>query len=90
MRMTLSTSKKLALVHEGYVRKEWDEDKYHSGELEKYTGIIPLFALESLQKAQPLFDDFRVWTERDDCDPILIGRIISTEHKTCYVIAEWG
>lgn len=82
---------KLAVVQAGYERVEWDESKYSSGELEKYIGRIPLFALEALQTAQAknLFDDFRVWTEQDG-DPVLVGRIISSEHKTPYLIEEWS
>lgn len=84
--------KKLAVTQAGYELVKWDDDKYHSGELEKYIGVIPLFALEALQKAQTecTFDDFRVWTEREDNDPVLVGRIISNEHKTPYVIAKWS
>lgn len=82
--------KKLVVVRADYEHANWNEDKYDSKELEKYTGIVPLFALEELQKAIDLFDDFRVWVERDDSDPALVGRIICGEHKTPYVIAEWN
>ncbi len=82
--------KTLAVVQAGYEFAAWDGNKYESVGLEKYTGMVPLFALEELQKATGLFDDFRIWEERDDCDPILVGRIICGEHKTPYVIMEWS
>lgn len=83
--------KKLAAVRSGYSRAAWDENKYKSTALEEYNAAIPVFALQSLQKAQQaaLFDDFRVWKEQDS-DPLLVGRICRAGRKTPYTIAVWG